>query len=136
MLHPIEIKANIAGVGQAVAALGDPVPLTKRQGWFAEDRSGLQAGGQLTMLSQGFILRIRSGEEPDDSTATLRPVGAEQLTQQVLAACGWGSIDTVLIDEGLHVVVVAPWAAEGHVSYVSYGQRPAAEPDARGDLVS
>ena len=81
MLHPIEIKANIeGGVGQALAALGDPVPATKRQIWFAEDRGGLQAGGQLKMLSHGIILRIRSGEGPDDSTAMLRPVDKEQLT--------------------------------------------------------
>lgn len=62
--------------------LGDPVAETKRQIWFAEDRSGLQAGGQLNMLSRGIILRIRSGEGPDDSTAKLRPVDAEQLTKQ------------------------------------------------------
>jgi hypothetical protein len=83
MLHPIEIKANIeGGVGQALAALGDPVPATKRQIWFAEDRGGLQAGGQLKMLSHGIILRIRIGEGPDDSTAKLRPVDKEQLTKQ------------------------------------------------------
>jgi hypothetical protein len=73
MLYPIEIKANIeGGVADALAALGDPVPSTKRLIWFAEDGDGL-ANGELRLLAGGVILRFRSGEGPDDSTAKLRP---------------------------------------------------------------
>ncbi|WP_041312663.1 hypothetical protein [Mycobacterium sp. JS623] len=79
MLYPIEIKANIGGnVGDALAALGDPSPATKRVVWFAEDRSGIVAG-KLNLLSRGIILRVRSGED-DDSTAKLRPVDSAHLT--------------------------------------------------------
>ena len=107
MLHPIEIKANIEGrVGQALATLGDPVPETKRQIWFAEDRSGLQAGGQLNMLSRGIILRIRSGEGPDDSTAKLRPVDAEQLTKQ------WSE---PFKQEPLKYRIEGDWSGDRHV---------------------
>jgi hypothetical protein len=73
MLYPVEIKANIeGGVADALAALGDPVPSTKRLIWFAEDGDGV-ANGELRLLDGGVILRFRSGEGPDDSTAKLRP---------------------------------------------------------------
>jgi hypothetical protein len=73
MLYPIEIKANIDGdVDGALAALGRPVPSTKRLIWFGEDGDGL-ADGEVRLLSGGVILRFRSGEGPDDSTVKLRP---------------------------------------------------------------
>lgn len=73
MLYPIEIKVNIEGdVGAALEALGHPVPATKRLVWFAEDGEGI-AKGELRLFSGGVIIRIRSGEGPDDSTVKLRP---------------------------------------------------------------
>jgi pyruvate/2-oxoglutarate dehydrogenase complex dihydrolipoamide acyltransferase (E2) component len=73
MLYPIEVKANIdGGVAEALSALGDRVPTTKRLVWFAEDGDGV-ANGELRLHDGGVILRFRSGEGPDDSTAKLRP---------------------------------------------------------------
>ena len=79
MLYPIEIKANIDGaVAEALERLGNPDGATKRQIWFAEDRDGL-ANGELRLLKGGAIIRVRSGEGPDDTTAKLRPCEQAQL---------------------------------------------------------
>jgi hypothetical protein len=79
VLYPIEIKANIDGaVTDALARMGDPGSAAKRQIWFAEDRAGL-ASGELPLYTAGIIVRVRSGEGPDDTTAKLRPCAESQL---------------------------------------------------------
>jgi hypothetical protein len=79
MVYPIEIKANIAdAVAEALERLGNPGGATKRLIWFAEDRDGL-ASGELRLLEGGVIIRVRSGEGPDDTTAKLRPCDPMQL---------------------------------------------------------
>jgi hypothetical protein len=109
MLHPIEIKAYIeGGVGQALAALGDPKPATKRQVWFAEDSGGVHIG-KLNMLSRGIILRIRSGEL-DDSAAKLRPVDTAHLTKP------WAGPFT---QQPLKYRIEGDWSGDRHVMAAS-----------------
>ncbi|HTQ21583.1 hypothetical protein [Mycobacterium sp.] len=79
MLYPVEIKANIgAAVADALERLGNPGGATNRSIWFAEDRDGL-ANGELRLLKGGVIIRVRSGEGRDDTTAKLRPCDPTQL---------------------------------------------------------
>ena len=69
----------------------DPFPATKRQIWFAEERDGLRTG-ELRLLSAGVIVRIRSGEGPDDSTAKLRPCVESQLREPWTTGFGHKSL--------------------------------------------
>jgi hypothetical protein len=105
MLYPIEIKTNIAGkVDEAIDRLGAPGSAVKRQIWFAEDGRGL-AGGELRLLANGVIVRIRSGDGPDDTTAKLRPCDTSQLQD------GW----TEKFDRpGLQYRVEGDWSGAQH----------------------
>jgi hypothetical protein len=105
MLYPIEIKANIDGsVADALERLGDPGGATKRQIWFAEDRDGL-ANGELRLLNGGVIVRVRSGEGPDDTTAKLRPCEPTQLQ------AGWtDDYDS----NGMEYRIEGDWSGEHH----------------------
>ncbi|MED7952825.1 hypothetical protein [Streptomyces sp. BE303] len=80
MILPVEIKVNVDGdVQEALAALGEPRGGTrKRLIWFAEDRDGV-ADGRLPLLDGGVIVRLRSGDTPDELTVKLRPCTGEQL---------------------------------------------------------
>lgn len=105
MLYPIEIKANIeGGVGEALAALGNPTPDTKRLIWFVEGREAAQTG-TLPLLERGIVLRIRSGEGPDDSTTKLRPTEEQALSGQ------WSKSFTQL---PLQYRIEGDWAGDRH----------------------
>jgi hypothetical protein len=110
MLYTVEIKANIDGaVLDALARLGDLSGATKRQIWFAEDRDGL-AGGELRLYSADVIVRVRSGEGPDDTTAKLRPCHQSQLHGRWKAA--FENPDVEYRIEG-------DWSGEHHVQAAS-----------------
>jgi hypothetical protein len=82
MLFPVEIKANIdGGVPDALDALAPllPAPDSTRRIFFADDRDGV-GNGHLPLLSGGVIVRIRTGDDNDDSTAKLRPCAQAQLS--------------------------------------------------------
>ena len=80
MIVPVEIEVNIEGnVDEALSTLNDALgPTTKRQIWFAEARAGA-ATGELTLLVNHVIVRLRRGDGPDDLTLKLRPCVERQL---------------------------------------------------------
>ncbi|MEV6976635.1 hypothetical protein [Kitasatospora sp. NPDC093806] len=82
MILPVEIKVNVDGkVSDALTALGitqGGAGSQKRLIWFAERREGVKAG-QLPLLEAGVILRVRTGDTPDDLTVKLRPVDPAKL---------------------------------------------------------
>jgi hypothetical protein len=110
MLYPVEIKVNIDGaVPDALALLGDLSGATKRQIWFAEDRDGL-ASGELHLYSADVIVRVRSGEGPDDTTAKLRPCHPSQLH---------GPWKAAFENRDVEYRIEGDWSGEHHVKAAS-----------------
>ncbi|MEU6234633.1 hypothetical protein [Kitasatospora sp. NPDC047058] len=83
-LLPIEIKFNIEGhTNDVLTALGGPEgEVLKRLIWFAEDQRAVDGdpGGRL-LLDSGVIIRIRSGDTPDELTVKRRPVEKDGLVK-------------------------------------------------------
>ncbi|MFD0273140.1 hypothetical protein ACFVHB_04390 [Kitasatospora sp. NPDC127111] len=83
-LLPIEIKVNIEGrVDDALSALGGPEgQALKRLIYFAEDHRAVAGGsGGRLLLDSGVIIRIRSGDTPDELTVKRRPVHKKDLVE-------------------------------------------------------
>ncbi|MFD7247673.1 hypothetical protein [Streptomyces massasporeus] len=82
MTFPIEIKVNIdADIAVALSTLAQPGGDTqKRLIWFAEHHRGVEDGRLL--LDRGVIVRLRSGDTPDELTVKLRPCTTDQLTDR------------------------------------------------------
>lgn len=77
--RPIEVKVTVdVGVDQALAALGDPLPVSTRRIWFIEEFTG-PSEQPLQLFSRGIILRVKTGADGDGSTARLWPVDTGDL---------------------------------------------------------
>jgi hypothetical protein len=74
VVFPVEIKVNVvASRADVVAALAlDPAAGSAQQIWFAEGRAGVERG-QLPLLANHVIVRLRVGGGVDELTVKLRP---------------------------------------------------------------
>jgi len=83
---PVEIKVNIdASRADVVDFLAQqPTNGSTRQIWFAEERAGVERG-QLPLLENHVIVRLRIGGGVDDVTVKLRPCAEQQLVGRWMA---------------------------------------------------
>lgn len=106
MRHAIEIKVNLGGdVEAALAAVGAEQRPEERRVWFVEDGASL-----LTLLRQGVILRVRSGEDRADTTAKLRPVDPVNLI---------GPWAQPFSGEGVEYDIEGDWSGDRHLTAAS-----------------
>ena len=86
MAFPVEIKVNIdASRADVVDFLAQqPTIGSTRQIWFAEERAGVERG-QLPLLENHVIVRLRIGGGVDDVTVKLRPCAEQQLVGRWMA---------------------------------------------------
>ncbi|MFF9032942.1 hypothetical protein [Streptomyces iakyrus] len=106
MTFPIEIKVNIdADVADALSTLAQPGGESqKRLIWFAEHPQGVEDGRLL--LDSGVIVRLRSGDTPDELTVKLRPCTTDQLT---------GRFSSPFDGESFEYKVEQDWSGSRHV---------------------
>ncbi|WP_216906545.1 hypothetical protein [Nocardia noduli] len=116
MISPIDIEVDLDGdVAAALTRLETTGrPMIDRRVWFAEPRP--DGGATSTLLSNGIIIRLRSGSS-DDLTVTLCPCVPEQLL---------GSWSAPFTDVALRYRVEENWNGEGReLSASVVSERPA-----------